>query len=148
MDLNFLPSWLEKLISARARQRAVDLRITDKAKQLRRELAASFEDWATGPTTLDELTSWAGKFARGFTHTEPRLRDLVELRADASRHALRAVGEARDHFDAAADIVNRLFKGGGLSINDDNRQDILTKLRAAVHHVRDCLGALDAAQQK
>ncbi|HEX9155969.1 MAG TPA: hypothetical protein VF819_10420 [Nitrospira sp.] len=146
--MNFLPSWLERLVSARARQRAVDLRIADKAKQLRRELSASFEDWPAGPNTLDELTTWAGKLGRGFAHTELHLRELVELRADASRHVQHAVGEARDHFYAAADIVNGLFKGSGLSIDDDNRREVDAKLRVAIRHVRDCLGALDAAQRK
>ena len=149
MDLSsILPNWLEKLISARARQKANDLRIADKALQLRRQLLSSFEDYHGDPKTQDELTGWAAKLSNGFRHTEPGLRALVDLRPEASNHVQQAIGDARDHFDAAADIINLLFKGNGLSINDDNRQDVITKLGAAVRHARDCIKALQAAQKE
>src|SRR2546426_3808130 len=66
MDLNFLPSWLERLVSARARQKAVDLRISDKARQLRRSLPASFEGLPRGPPTMGDLLGWADQITRRF----------------------------------------------------------------------------------
>ncbi len=36
-----------------------------------------------------------------------------------------------------------MFKGGGLSINAENRQAIEAQLRKAEAHVRQCLTALD-----
>src|SRR2546426_12550276 len=65
MDLNFLPSWLERLVSARARQKAGDLRISDKARQLRRSLAASFEDWPPGPARRGHLLGGGAQVTGG-----------------------------------------------------------------------------------
>jgi len=144
MDLNFLPSWLERLVSARARQKAVDLRISDKALALRRTVAASFEDWPTGLNKLDDLTTWASKLLLGFPVTEKALTEIVELRPDASRRVERMVGTVRDEYYAAADVINRLFKGGGLSIDANNRQAIEAELRKVEAHARQCLTALEA----
>src|SRR2546428_9745179 len=79
MDLNFLPSWLERLVSPRARQKAVDLRISDKARQVRRSLAASFEDWPRGPRTMGDLLSWGHKVTGSFDTTQAALNELGEL---------------------------------------------------------------------
>jgi len=96
MDLNFLPSWLERLVSARARQKAVDLRISDKARQLRRSLAASFEDWPRGPRTMVDLLSWAHNVTGSFDATEAALTELVELRPEASRKIQQAIGAVKN----------------------------------------------------
>ena len=137
------PVWQKLLVEWAARPTVVDKRIADKARALRRTLAASFEDLPTGLNKLDDLTTWAAKLLRGFGRTEPALTEIVELRPEASRRIERAVGAASDAYYAAADIINRLFKGGGLSIDDDNRQTVETKLREAVAHVKECLTTLD-----
>lgn len=66
-----LAGLLERFFGNRERRRATDTRIADKARQLRRQLAASFEDWARDPQTLDELAKWAHKLARGYAVTDP-----------------------------------------------------------------------------
>ncbi len=124
------------------RQRAMDLRITDNARQLRRQLTATFEEWnGRDPTKIEDLTLWAVRFATGYRATEPAIRKLVDLRAEASHYVQEAVGKARDHFDAAADLVNPLMKSG-LTVNDANRAEVERKLREAVTHVREALKAL------
>jgi len=137
------PVWAKLLVELAAPPTAVDKRIADKARALRRTLAASFEDWPTGLNKLDDLTTWASKVIRGFDVTEAALKEIVDLRPDASRRTERAVGTARDAYYAAADILNRLFKGGGLSIQWDERPAIEGQLRQAVAYVEQCLAALD-----
>ena len=143
--------WVEKGIAARARHRAADTRIADKALVLRRTLAASFEDWPKGPQTLEELVKWAFKLASGFPVTEAALTDIVDHRADASRRVRRAVGAARDAYYAAANEVNPLIPA---VINPVlKRQWEATgaaaaegPLRRARAHVRRCLAELDSAR--
>lgn len=131
---SFLPGWLEKLIGARARQTATDLGIADRALLLRRQLAASFADWPQGPANLDELTLWARNAANGFDRTEAALRELVDLRPEASRRVKKAVGRARDCYYEAANLINPVFRRGAVE----------AQLRGAYEHFRRCLEALDA----
>ena len=138
------PVWGKLLVEWAAPPTAVDKWIVDKARALRRTLAASFEDWPTGLNKLDDLTTWAGRLAVGFPHTEAVLNDMVERRPEASRRVERGVARVQDEYYMAADVINRLFKGGGLSINADNRQAIEAELRKGEVHVRQCLAALDS----
>ncbi len=137
------PAWAKLLVEWAAPPTAVDKKIADKARALRRTLAASFDDWPAGLNKLDDLTTWAAKLRGGFPTTERTLTEIVELRPDASGRVERTVGTARDAYDAAADIINRLFKKGGLSIDEHNREAVGTQLREAVAHVKECLAALD-----
>ena len=137
----------ERFFGDRAKRRAADLRIADGARQLRRELLASFEDWPNRPRTLDELTSWAHKLTRGYRSTDPALRELVGLRPDASAKIRRAVGKARDAYEAAGDLVNPLVRtslaliaSGGAPPSDAD-----ARLRRAAAHVRRCIKELEAA---
>ena len=75
--------------------------------------------------------------------TEPALRELVDLRADASHRVRQLVGTVRDHYDAAADLVNPLIKSGLLTMSAANRGHVEGELRKAVGHVRQSLAALD-----
>jgi len=149
MDLNFLPAWLERLISARARQRATDLRIADRAMLLRRQLAASFEDWPVGPKTLEELVRWALKLANRYPDTEPALAALVELRPDASSRVSKAVGAARDEYYAIANLINPLIPAAIPAIKcpwEATEAAAAEKpLKQAWAHLRPCLAALDSA---
>jgi hypothetical protein len=137
--LGLVAGWAERLLGVRSRRHATDTRIADKAKVLRRQLAASVPDRPDSPVGLDDLTTWAGKLAAGFGVTEPAVRELVDLRPDASARVRRAVGPVRDEYYAAADVVNRLFAGGGLSITAENRPQVATRLMAAADHMRKCL---------
>lgn len=137
------PVWRKLVVEWAAPPTVVDARIADKARQLRRTLAASFEDWPAGLKKLDDLTTWAAKVLRGFPETEKALREIVELRPEASRRVDQAVGAARDAYYAAADVITRLFRVGGLSINDDNRNTVETQLRRAMAQVEQCLAELD-----
>jgi len=142
------PVWSKLLVEWASPPSSVDKRIADKARALRRTLAASFEDWPNGFNKLDELTTWAAKLLRGFGVTEPALKEIVDLRHDASRRVERAVGTTHDTYYDAADIITKLFKGGGLSIDDNNRLAVDTQLRGAVAHVKQCLAALDALMRE
>ncbi|HXL06590.1 MAG TPA: hypothetical protein VN964_06650 [Gemmatimonadales bacterium] len=135
--------WANLLTEWTAPPTVVDKRIADKARALRRTLAASFEDWPAGLDKLDDLTTWAAKLLGGFPATERMLTEIVERRPDASRRVERTVGTASDAYYAAADIINRLFKKGGLSIDEHNREAVGTQIREAVVHVKECLAALD-----
>jgi len=92
------PVWQKLLVEWAAPPTVVDKRIADKARALRRTLAASFEDWPTGLNKLDDLTTWAAKLLRGFGRTEPALKEIVELRSEASRRIERTVGAASDAY--------------------------------------------------
>ena len=70
--------------------------ISDKARQLRRSLAVSFEDWPRGPRTMVDLLSWAHKVTRSFDATEAALTELVELRPEASRKVQQAIGAVKN----------------------------------------------------
>jgi hypothetical protein len=68
MDLlSILVGWGEKLVGGFRQAARADLRIADQARLLRRQLAASFEDWPRGPKTEDELLTWAHNASRGFS---------------------------------------------------------------------------------
>jgi len=139
----FKPVWEKLLVEWAAPPTVVDKRIADKAKVLRRTLGASFEDWPAGLKTLDDLTTWAGNLMQGYQVTEKALTEIVELRPDASRRVERVVGEARDEYYAAADVINGLFGDDGLSIQWDERPAVEAQLRDAERHVRQCVAALD-----
>jgi len=142
------PVWEKLVIEWAAPPTAVDKRIADKARALHRSLSASFEDWPAGLNKLDDLTGWAGKLLRCFGKTDAALNEIVDLRPEASHRIERTVGKARDAYFSTADVINPLFKLGGLSIDSDNRQAIEGQLRAAVGHMQRCLAALDTLSPK
>lgn len=137
------PVWSTLLVEWAAPPTPTDKRIIDKATDLRRMLAASFEGLPPNLPTLTNLTDWAGKVLRGQNATEARLKEMVGLRAEASRRVEREVGTVRDAFYDGTGILNRLYKDGGLSIPGDQRQAIEEKHREALAHVRRSLDALD-----
>jgi len=124
---------------------AADLRIFDKARPLRRMLAASLELWPpAGPQSFEELALWSKRFRNGQEVTEPALKELVDLRPDASHTVKRVVGAARDAYYLAADIVNPLvgptYSGGPFAVDE---AVALPRLRTALAHLRQSLTALD-----
>jgi hypothetical protein len=137
------PAWSKLLIDWAAPPTPTDKRIADKATDLRRMLLASFEGLPPTLPKLDDLTNWAGKLQRGANTSEAKLREMVELRPEASRRVEREVGTARDAFNDGTGILNRLYQSGGLSIPYDERGPIEEKHREALAHVRRCLDALD-----
>ena len=138
------PVWEKLLVEWAAPPTAIDRRIADKALALRRTLDASFDDWPTGMSKFDDFTSWAGKLLRGFDTTDRALKEIVDLRPEASRRVERAVGTARDEYDAAADVVNRFFKKMGGSTQGHERPAVEAELREAERHVHQCVAALDS----
>jgi hypothetical protein len=144
MPWNSLPGWQEQLISAQARERAVALFTRHRAFLLQRQLVATFEDWEpSGPTGVGDLSRWAAqKFASGYGHTELAFGEIVDLSAKASHPFQQTISTARDHYYAAAELVNPLTTSNGLSVSDANRADVERALRQAVAHVRDCIKAL------
>jgi len=65
----------------------------------------------SAPTTVSELQVWAArKFVAAHGVTEPALRELVHMRASGSHHVQHAIGTARDHYDAAADIISPIVR--------------------------------------
>jgi hypothetical protein len=133
----------------RAHRQAADRRVADRALHLRRQLAASFEEWPAGPRTLEELVRWALKLCRGFANTDAGLAALVEPSADGSRKARRAVIKARDEYYAVANLVNPLMRGANIEIKRpwDGAEGAAMEspLRRAWAHMRPCLAALDSA---
>ncbi len=143
MDWNFLPGWLERLVSARQRQQATDLRIADKARPLLRRLA-DLPDWPDLAVSGQDLSAWAAWLLKGLQDAEPELKALVDLRPEASAGVKRAIGEARDQHEQAVALLGALF-GRDFSVSawdDDRRFGITAKLRKAVGHVRACRDAL------
>jgi hypothetical protein len=144
-----LTSISEKVFGDRARRQAADRRVADRALHMRRELAASFEDWPAGPRTLEDLVRWGIKLSRGFAATDASLASLVEPSADASRKARRAVTKARDEYYAVANLVNPLMRSVNIEIKRPwetaEAATIEGPLRRAWAHMRPCLAALDAA---
>ena len=136
------PVWSTLLVEWAAPPTPTDKRIADKANDLRRMLAASFEGLPANLPTLDDLTNWGSKLLRGLNASEGKLREMVELRADASRRVEREVGTARDAFNDGTGILNGLY-ARGLSIPYDQRGAVEEKHREALSHVRRCLDALD-----
>ena len=108
--LSVLIGWAEKVIGGFRQTARADLRIADQARLLRRQLAASFEEWPQGPKTNNELLTWAHKTARGFGVTQLGIDALVGLRPDASRPVRRAIGAARDDYYDAADLISAATK--------------------------------------
>jgi len=141
------PVWEKLVIERAAAPTPVEIRITDKARELRRQLDASFEDWPQGPRTLEELVRWAHKVARGYKVTKLGFQELVDLRAEASHHVRKAIGIARDHFDAAADIVNPVVRTTwevlGEEADPARSATAKSALQKAVRHVRQSLAALN-----
>jgi hypothetical protein len=155
-----LSDWLTKLIAAWTHQSATDLRISDKATALRRTLAASLEDWPKGPQNMEELVKWAFKLVRGFPVTEPALKEIIDLSAEASWAVRRMVGAARAGYYEAADIINPLvphvldptikrpWEAQGSAADAKRLAATEGPLRRAFAHVRRSLRALDALGTK
>src|SRR5207249_5415858 len=141
--LSVLAGWGEKVFGAWRRAAVTDLRIADQARLLRRQLAASLEDWPRGPQTPDDVLTWASKYAGNFEATEPALRELVTLRPDASRKIRRAIGTARDAYYAAADLINPTLRPRWVVEDGDARPEPVdpAPLRKALAHVRRCMVA-------
>ncbi len=138
-------AWREEHARGHADGRvAADLRIFDKAKPLRRTLAASLELWpGREPQSLEELELWGRRFRNSQDVTEPGLKELVDLRPDASPTVKRAVGAARDAYYAAADIVNPLVGATYSRPLAVGEAVALPQLRTALAHLRQSLTALD-----
>jgi hypothetical protein len=143
--LSVLIGWGEKLVSGFRQASRADLRIADQARLLRRQLAASFEDWPHGPTIGDELLTWAHRTARGFAVTQPGVDELVKLRPEASRTIRRAIGKVRDDFYAAADLIQRPVQTRWQVIDDQGKPKHadVAPLRSAFAHLRRCIATLD-----
>jgi hypothetical protein len=141
--LSVLIGWGEKVFGAFRQSARADLRIADQARLLRRQLAASVDDWPQGPTTDAELRRWANNAARGFKVTEQTLQEIVTLRPEASRRVRRAVGTARDDYYAAADLISPTIQTGWL-IKDNQPPPDPAPLRKAFAHFKRCIAALDA----
>ena len=147
--LSVLIGWGERLLGGFRQTARTDLRMADQARVLRRQLAASFEDWRPGPKTDDELVNWANRAARGFRVTQPALDELVSLRPEASRRVRRVIGQARDDYYEAADLIGPTIKttwqvkGGyaGTAPVD------AAPLRRAFAHFKRCIAHLDAVAE-
>src|SRR5258708_38942948 len=148
MYWNFLPGWFEKLVPARQRQQATDLRIADGTRPLLRRLTG-LPDWPNPGTRGQDLSGWAAWLLKGLQEAEPDLKSLVVLRPDASPSVRRAIGEARDHYDQATGLLEALFgKDFSMSAWDDDRRHALgAKLRKAVGHLQAARNALLSAHQ-
>jgi hypothetical protein len=142
-----LIGWGEKLLGVRSEQNKAATRIADGAVQLRRQLAASFEDWPDeGPRTLEELVRWAFNFADGRTATELELRRLLDLSADASDKVRKPVATARDEYYAIANVINQLaIPSIKQPWNTTEAVAAEPQLRRAWAHMRPCLVALGLA---
>ena len=92
--------------------------------------------------TLQNLTDWAGKLLRDLPGTKQRMREIVDLRVDASRRVEREVATARDAFNDGTHILARIYMGGVLSLSFNEQLAIEAMHREAVAHVRCCLDSL------
>jgi len=140
------PVWGKLVLELAAPPTPTDIRTTDKARELRRQLAASFEEWPPdGPQTFADLVRWAHKVARGYKVTKPGLQELLDLRAEASPHVRDTVGSMRDHYEAAADIINPVLRRTWEQWETDPADSaaVTASLRRAVGLVRQSLAALD-----
>ena len=144
--LNPIIGLVEKVFSGFRQAARADLRIADQARPLRRQLAASFEDWPQGPKTDTDLLTWAHKAARGFGVTQPGIDGLVSLRPEASRSVKRAIGEARDDYYTAADVIAPAVKTRWQVVNGEARPAPVdpVPLRKAFAHFKRCIAHLDA----
>ena len=93
--------------------------------------------------TVDGGTIPAGKLLRDLPGTKQRMREIVDLRVDASRRVEREVATARDAFNDGTDILARIYMGGVLSLSFNEQLAIGAMHREAVAHVRCCLDSLD-----
>ncbi len=144
--LSVLIGWGERLVGGFRQAARADLRIADQARTLRRQLAASFEDWPHGPKTDQELLTWAHKAARGFDVTQPGIDHLVSLRPEASRSVRRSVGEARDDYYAAADLIAPAVKTRWRVVNGEATPEPAdpAPLRKGFALFKRCVAHLDA----
>lgn len=131
-------------VSVLLRRTALDRRIADKARELRRHLVPSMtEDWgppADGPA-VDPLHRAIQKLDEAVRLTEPALGELVDLRAEASRRVRRAVGAARDHRNAAAELIRPLAPSP-LVVDERHQARVKRIVDQAVAHMHDCCAAL------
>ena len=138
----FAREWRESKTAA-DRHTEANLRIADGARRLRRELLTSFEDWPNGPRTLDDLIGWTRKLALGFEDTDSTVRQLGELRTEASLKVWRAVDAACAAYTAAAELIRRRAR---MTISDVvPLAEEEAQLRRAVAHVRRCITELETA---
>ncbi len=146
--VGLLAQLADKLFGIAVEQRPTDIRISDNAKLLARQLAATFEEWQGGsPGDVYELAKWARKVLNGFGQTEPALKEIVTDRSKASRTVRRLVSSARGAYYDAADIINPLFLPNGPVINTVNRMEVQAKLRRAERYVRTCIRDLQCAER-
>jgi hypothetical protein len=115
---------------------------------LNRLLLASFERSPLGgPKSYDDFTSWAAHVLRGFGTSEAALRQLLDLRPEASLRIAQPARNVEDEYYAAAKMINDVFKDGGVGAsNDMERMAIQDRLNKAVRHTRKCLDALSAIE--
>lgn len=144
--LSVVVGWGETLVGGFRQAARADLRIADQARVLRRQLAASFEDWPHGPKTDHELLTWAHNAARGFSVTQSGIDDPVSLRPEASRSVRRSVGDARDDYYAAADLVGPAVKTRWRVVNGEATPEPVdaVPLRKAFALFKRCIAHLDA----
>ncbi|HLQ69675.1 MAG TPA: hypothetical protein VK124_09125 [Gemmatimonadales bacterium] len=141
--LNPIIGLVEKVFSGFRQAARADLRITDQALLLRRQLAASFEEWPQGPKTDNELRTWGHRAAQGFSVTQPGIDGLVGLRVEASRHVRRAIGRARDDYYLAADLI-----APAITTLSALKYGQAPPLRKAFAHFKRCIEALDVVASK
>lgn len=72
--------------------------------------------------------------------------EIVDLRPDASTRVDNAVGNARNEYYGAADIINGLFRDGGLSIQDEQRSMVEGVLRIAATRIHKCIVLLESIE--
>ena len=125
-----------------------DIRVADKARSLQRLLTASFERTPHGgPKSYDDFTSWATQLLRGFNASEAALRELIDLRPEASLRIGQPARDVEEQYYAAAKIINEVFKDGGVGAeNDAQRAAIQARLNKAREHINKCLDAIRAIE--
>ena len=105
---------------------------------------AALPDWPDPAVSGQDLSGWAAWLLKGLQGAAPELKALVELRPEASSDVKSAIGEARDRYDQAVDLLGGLF-GKEFSVTaweDDRRHGIVATLQKAIGHVRACRDAL------
>lgn len=148
--LSVLIGWGEKLLGGFRQAARADLRIADQARLVRRQLAASFEDWPHEPKTDQELLRWAHKAARGFDVTQAGIDDLVRTRPEASRAVREFIGGARDDYYEAADLIAPAIRTRWKVINGESTPEPVdpAPIRKAFALFKRCVSSLDTVVAK